>query len=392
MIIDRKTCFRIGASAFVLYLAVIYWPEMAKFIGLIISAAMPLIIGCAVAYIVNILMSFYERHYFPKTTNKTIINMKRPVCMTGAFVSLIAVVFLIVRLIVPELTNCVMLLLDKAPSVFEKAVAIVEEWEILPEDIIEPLKTIDWKSRIGEILSMVTSGITSVMDVVVSAVSSIVSVIVTGLLSLIFSIYILSGKETLYRQFTGLINRYLPEKMGEKIKYVLSVLDYSFHKYFVGQCTEAVILGTLCSLGMWILGLPYASMIGALIAFTALIPVAGAYIGGGLGAFMIMTVSPIKAVIFIIYLVILQQIEGNLIYPKVVGSSLGLPAIWVLAAVTIGGGIMGIMGMVLGVPIASAAYRIIRDDINRSRVAEKGSEIVGKEEHPKEDLTENTDI
>ncbi len=363
---DRKTCFRITFSVFLLYLAVTYWKNAAKFIGLVFSAAMPLIIGCAVAYVVNILMSFYERHYFPGSGNKTLISIKRPVCMTGAFVSLAAVVFVVFRLIVPELTDCVMLLVDKAPSAFEAAVTEVEKWGILPEDIIEPLKSIDWKSRIGEIISMVTSGITSVMDVVVSAVSGIVSVIVTAFLSLIFAIYILSGKETLSAQFEKIMQRYLSEKTVGNVKYVLSVLDNSFHKYFVGQCTEAVILGSLCTVGMWILGLPYASMIGALIAFTALIPVAGAYIGGGLGAFMIMTVSPVKAVIFVVYLVILQQVEGNLIYPKVVGSSLGLPAIWVLAAVTIGGGIMGISGMLLGVPLASACYRFIKDDVNKT--------------------------
>lgn len=150
------------------------------------------------------------------------------------------------------------------------------------------------------------------------------------------------------------------------MKYVLSVLNDSFHKYIVGQCTEAVILGVLCTIGMLILGLPYATMIGALIALTALIPVAGAYIGAGVGAFMVLTVSPIQAVIFLVYIVILQQLEGNLIYPRVVGSSMGLPAIWVLVAVTIGGGVMGIPGMLLGVPLAATFYRLIRDDVKKS--------------------------
>ena len=141
------------------------------------------------------------------------------------------------------------------------------------------------------------------------------------------------------------------------------MLNNSFHNYIVGQCTEAVILGILCTIGMLILRLPYASMIGALIAFTALIPVAGAYIGAGVGAFMILTVSPVKALVFLIFLVVLQQLEGNIIYPKVVGSSIGLPGIWVLAAVTVGGGILGIGGMLLGVPVTAALYQIIKDDI-----------------------------
>ncbi len=286
--------------------------------------------------------------------------------MAGAYVSLIAVVVLIVRLIVPELYNCAKLLLSEAPGVLEKIVALLDEWDMVPEDILTPLKNIDWKSKVGEIISVVTSGITSVMDVVVSAVSSIVSFIITALLSTIFSIYLLSDKEELGRQFNKLLRRYLKKEWCDRFSYVMGVIDNSFHKYFVGQCTEALILGSLCALGMLILGLPYASMIGALIAFTALIPVAGGYIGAGVGAFMILTVSPFEALVFLVYIVVLQQIEGNLIYPKVVGSSLGLPAIWVLAAVTVGGGIMGIMGMVLGVPLAAAAYKLLKDDVNKN--------------------------
>ena len=146
---------------------------------------------------------------------------------------------------------------------------------------------------------------------------------------------------------------------------MIHILDDCFHRYIVGQCTEAVILGALGSAGMVILRLPYALMVGALVAFTALIPVAGAYIGAAVGAIMILTVDPVKALIFLVFLVILQQLEGNLIYPKVVGSSMGLPGIWVLAAVTVGGGLAGILGMLLGVPLAAVVYRIIRDDVRK---------------------------
>ena len=144
------------------------------------------------------------------------------------------------------------------------------------------------------------------------------------------------------------------------------MLDDSFHKFIVGQCTEALILGGLCALGMFLLRLPYAAMIGAVISFTALIPVVGAFIGGGIGVFLILTESPTKALIFLIFLVILQQIEGNVIYPKVVGSSMGLPAIWVLAAVTIGAGVGGIFGMLIGVPLAGAIYRLLKEYLNKS--------------------------
>ena len=166
------------------------------------------------------------------------------------------------------------------------------------------------------------------------------------------------------------MNTYLGKKFPGKITNVIDVIHNSFRNYIVGQCMEAVILGVLCILGMSILKLPYASMIGTLVGFTALIPVAGAYIGAVVGAFMIFTVSPIQAVIFVVFLVILQQLEGNLIYPKVVGSSIGLPGIWVLAAVTIGGGIMGVGGMLLGVPLTAAAYQLIKNDVKKRNARE----------------------
>lgn len=210
----------------------------------------------------------------------------------------------------------------------------------------------------------------------ISAASSFFSSVVAMLVGVIFSIYLLLGKDRLAGQGRRLMSRYLRPSWNRKALYVLGVLNDSFRSYIVGQCLEAVILGTLCTLGMTALRLPYGTMVGTLIAFTALIPVAGAYIGGAVGALMIFSVSPSKALIFIVFLVILQQVEGNLIYPRVVGSSLGLPAIWVLAAVTIGGGILGVAGMLLGVPIAAAVYRLLKDDLNRPQ----SFELTEKEE------------
>ena len=203
------------------------------------------------------------------------------------------------------------------------------------------------------------------MDTTINIVSSVASGTVTIVLAVIFSIYLLLGKEKLRNQADRILNKCINKDIYAKIKYLLCVLDDCFHKYIVGQCTEAVILGILCTVGMLVLGIPYATMTGTVIAFTALIPVAGAYIGASVGAFMILTVSPMKAVVFLIFLVILQQVEGNVIYPRVVGSSMGLPAIWVLTAVTIGGGMMGIMGMFVGVPVAAAIYRLLREYVNQ---------------------------
>jgi predicted PurR-regulated permease PerM len=270
---------------------------------------------------------------------------------------------MVILLVIPELTSCVKFLLSEIPPVIEQL--LKSQWvaDILPADLLSQLSAIDWQSYASKLLQIVTSGLGSAMGVVVTAVSSVFSAIVTAFISIIFSVYLLSGKETLLSQSKRLLRNYLPAKWESRILHWLSVLNDCFRRYIVGQCTEAVILGVLCIIGMLIFQFPYAVMIGTLIGFTALVPVAGAYIGAGVGAIMILTESPVKALLFLVFILVLQQLEGNLIYPKVVGKSIGLPAIWVLAAVTIGGALMGILGMLIGVPIAAAIYRLVREDL-----------------------------
>ena len=202
------------------------------------------------------------------------------------------------------------------------------------------------------------------MGMAVNVVGTVFSSIVTTVLSIIFAVYLLVDKEKIGRQFDKVMRRYMSTNFYERTKYVISVLDDSFSSFISGQCLDAMLVGIMCTIGMLILRLPYATMIGAIVAFTALIPVAGSYIGAGLGAFMILTVSPIKALIFLIFIIVLQQTDGNIVYPKIVGSSIGLPGIWVLAAVTVGGGLMGILGMLIAVPIAATLYKILRADVN----------------------------
>ena len=365
MKVQGKTCLKVGVSIFLLYLAIHYWPALAGFAASLLGAATPLVIGAMLAYMVNILMSFYERHYFPKSRKSAAGKSRRPVCMLAAFVTMIAIIALIIGLVVPELVACVQLIFAELPSALGWVAVHLEKLSFLPESVTEFLNSINWESGIQQLVELVTSGIGNVMGTVINLVSSVFSGAVTAFLSLIFAVYLLAGRDRISRQFGRLMDRYLPGSLHRKISYTLNVLNDCFHRYIVGQCTEAVILGLLCTLGMLLLRLPYATMIGALVAFTALIPVAGAYIGAGVGAFMILTVSPIKALVFLVFLVILQQLEGNLIYPRVVGSSMGLPGVWVLAAVTVGGGLMGISGMLLGVPLTAAIYRMLREDVNR---------------------------
>lgn len=375
MKLEWKTCWKVGISIFLLYLCIHYWTGFTGFLGTLVGAAEPLLIGCVIAYIVNILMSFYERHYFPKSQKKFWTNTRRPVCMLAAFVSVVLVVFLLLNIVVPELVAAVELLLSQVPGVIKNLLGWLESKNIVPEDLLAPLANIDWRSKLEQIFSVLTTGVGNILGTAVNVVSSAFSGIVTALFAVIFSIYLLSGKEKLGSQFDCIMKRFMKEKLYTDTRHVLTVLNDSFHKYLVGQFTEALILGGLCTVGMWIFQFPYATMTGAVIAFTALIPVAGGYIGAAIGAFMIMTVSPIKAILFLIYIVVLQQLEGNIIYPRVVGSSMGLPGIWVLAAVTVGGGVMGIVGMLIGVPLAATAYRLLQQSVR------KRNAIVGGEEY-----------
>ncbi len=367
MKIETKRLLKIAFILFGLYLCVYYWEFLSGLLSTIFSAGVPLAAGCVIAYLVNILMGFYERHYFPASGKKIVLVTRRPLCMIGAMVTMVAIVSLIVWLILPELISCIQLILSILPPAIEKGLAFLESRHILSEDIVDWLSSIDWKSRIGEIAKILTSGVGSVMGTVIKTVSSLFSILVTALISIIFSVYLLVSKDRLRGQAKRVMRRYLPQKVYEKAMYVLVLMNDCFHRYIVGQCTEAVILGILCTVGMMIFRFPYATMIGALIAFTALIPIAGAYIGAGVGAFMILTVSPFKALMFLIFIIVLQQLEGNIVYPRVVGSSIGLPGIWVLAAVTIGGGVFGIPGMLLGVPLTAALYRLLRDDLNKPK-------------------------
>ncbi len=362
--VETATCVKIAIAIFAIYIATRYWPSVAKFITGLFEAAEPLIIGAIVAFLVNILMRNLERIIFPRAKKKALIAARRIISMILAFVLLIGIVALIVWLITPQLISCIEIIIAEVPPLFNNIIKWLQQTDILPDDIMAELASIDWKSNLTKIFDLLTSGIGSVFDIVISTVTSVFSGVVTAIVSIIFSIYILSGKERIASQIIRFEKCYLKFSKRKKFNHVVETIKVSFEDFIVGQCKEAVILGVLCALGMWIFGFPYATMIGALIGFTALIPVAGAYIGGAVGGIMIMTESPFKAFLFIIFLVVLQQLEGNLIYPKVVGESIGLPGLYVLAAVTIGGGVMGIPGMLIGVPLVAAAYKLIGEDIH----------------------------
>lgn len=431
-----KSCLRIGVTVMVLFLLTHYWTACMNVAGVALGAAMPLFLGCVIAYIVNIPMTFIEkglrkfgregqdeqkkqetlesrdgqkkqeiqecrdsqekqddqkdqnRQEKPddpsarkdgkqkrsgKNGMPVLQRWRRPVSLVLALISIVLVIYLIIRMIVPELLSCMQLLFRELPGVLQDVMQWLEDnlqissWLEGENGLLAlDLENMgDWQEWVAKLSSFLWSGLGGAMITAAGIVSSVFSTTVTVVVGFIFALYLLAGKEKIGGQMTALLRKYLPVKLVDKIFYVLHIFDGSFHSFIVGQCTEAVVLGLLCIIGMLLLQLPYAAMIGCLVGFTALIPVAGAYIGAVVGAVMIFTVSPVKAVIFIVFLVVLQQLEGNLIYPKVVGSSIGLPGIWVLAAVTVGGGVMGVGGMLLGVPTAAALYRLLQNDVRR---------------------------
>ena len=375
---ERKKYFTIGIFVFLLYLCIRYWDPAISIVLRCIGAAMPLVVGCALAYVLNILMTAYERFYFPKSSSPGILKSRRPLCLLAAFLTLLVIIAVVVGLIVPQLVECVILLAEKIPPAINSTISWMEERHMLTSELLAQLRSIDWSSVLNNFSGWLSSGLGSMFDIVVTTVSTVISSLITVVVAVVFSIYLLASKETLARQSDRLMRRYLKPRLIDKLEYVLKIMNDCFRKYIVGQCTEAVILGVLCLVGMLILQLPYAAMISALVAFAALIPFAGAYIAAITGAFMILTVSPVKAIIFLIFIIVLQQLEGNLIYPRVVGSSLELPPMWVLAAITIGGGVMGIVGMLLGVPVTATIYRLIRADLQKADAEKRTKEDPSK--------------
>ena len=366
-IAETKRYIKIGLIAVVLVLFVKYFSQISSTASLFLNAASPLLVGCIMAYILNILLTRIEKWYFPFSNSKLVCKTRRPVCLVLSFVLLALIIYLVLQLIVPELLSSFALIGKEIPPLMEKFRAwLLDQSVSLPalQQIINTLD-IDWQNLLQRLVSLVTTGAEGVITSVVSVISATFSVLTRLVIGLIFALYLLVSKERLQSLGNRILRAYIKPHTRETISYVLDTANKSFSSFIVGQCTEAVILGTLCTVGMLIFRFPYAAMTGTVVGVTALIPIVGAYIGAVVGGFMIFTQDPIQALLFLVFLVVLQQLEGNLIYPRVVGTSIGLPGIWVLAAVTIGGGAAGISGMLLGVPLAATLYRLLNDSVDR---------------------------
>lgn len=367
----------ISASIFIFW-GLNHLELIGDILGGFVSVISPFIVGLCLAFIFNVILrpleNLWNRLFKKKLKKKWVGKLRRPVCMILSILIVFGVIFILLFMISPQITRTFSTIIDSMPQYFEK----IEGWWLQIRTLLEqysivlPEMDLDIKAIAEKVTDFVaTSG---VIDKTVGITGSIFSGVFDVVLGLVFSVYVLASKEQLGVACKKVLCAFVSKERVNKIVDLAALSNRTFTSFVTGQLTEAGIIGVLCFIGMLIFQMPYALAISALIAFTALIPVFGAFIGTAIGAFLILMVDPFKALGFIIFIIVLQQIEGNLIYPKVVGKSVGLPGILVLAAVTVGGGLFGVVGMLIGVPVVSILYTVIRELVNK-RLADKKIKI-----------------
>lgn len=381
MFFDNKEYRRLLAkwviSVFVicilLYLAVRNFSSIGEGLSWLVALVRPILTGGLFALVLNVPLNFIENKILNRTGLK---KAKRPLSITLSILLIVGIFLGIVFLVIPELIKALTILGEMAFAQIDRLSKVDLEATFLGGTTIEDFleNNVNWAELKTSLQLWIQRAGKTLLNTTVSAAGSVIGVMLSFIMSLVFAIYMLSQKENLSCQFTHLFRVWLPDRVSSRLIHIFSVCNECFANYVAGQTLEAFILGGLCTAGMLLLRLPYAPMVGVLVGATALLPVVGAYIGGIVGFLMILTESPTKALVFVIYLAILQQVEGNLIYPRVVGSKLNLPAIFVLAAITVGGNLFGMLGMLLGVPVFSAAYTLFKE-ATQARAERKKKEI-----------------
>lgn len=331
----------------------------------------PFLLGGVMAFILNVPMRRIEK-MLPMKENS---RLRRPIGLVFTLLFVVGLLLLVIFVVMPQLFETFMSLQNSIPVFLAGVKKGAEDLFAQNPEILDYINgiQIDWKSFSEDVIGFLSSGASTVLNSTITAAVSIVSGVTTFGIALVFAIYILLQKETLSAQMKKLMRAFLPDRVTEHVLPVAGLAYNTFSHFLTGQCLEAVILGTMFFLTLSVLRLPYALLIGVLIAFTALIPIFGAFIGCVIGAFLMLMVKPLDALLFVAVFFILQQIEGNLIYPHVVGNSVGLPSIWVLVAVTIGGSAMGIVGMLIFIPLCSVLYSLLRGTVY-ARLEKKNQE------------------
>ena len=353
----------------------------------------PFVLGGAIAFLTNVPMSFLEKKIFEnvKKKNKIVRKLKRPISLILTIVLVVGVIALVMFGVIPQLTRTMGTLVTSINDFIPQMQSWIGEFFHNNQEIMNLVDQIEFDpdQAIKWGISLLGNGAGNMMNTTMSAVGSIVSGVATFFIAFSFACYILFQKENLHIQIRKVFFAFLPRQKADTFLKVCSLTYRTFANFLAGQCLEPVILGSMFVVTLSILRMPYALLIGILIAFTALIPIFGAFIGCAVGSFLIFMVNPQQAILFVIVFLVLQQIEGNLIYPHVVGESVGLPSIWVLAAVTIGGNLMGIVGMLVFIPLLSVLYTIFREFVYL-RLKKQNIKQVTKTEI--EEYTEEEDI
>lgn len=373
MKLDKENVKKIrGLILFTILVLVALWNyKMALgIISFLWQVILPFVLGGAIAFLINIPMNFFERNLFGKAKEKEkkwALKLARPVSLIVTLLVIFGVIAVVMLVVIPELGRTI---LDLGKTL-QTIIPQIQDWVVTQlrdhQEIVDRISKIEfnWEGILHGAMSFLTKGTGSVIATTFEAAKSIISGMATFLISFVFACYILVQKEKLGEQVQKFMCAFLPEDWRNILFALARVTNRSFVNFFTGQCVEAVILGLMFLVTMLIFQLPYAWLISVLIAFTALIPIFGAFIGCAVGALLIFLVDPVKAVVFIVIFLVLQQLEGNLIYPHVVGNSVGLPSIWVLVAVTLGGNLLGIVGMLIFIPLTSVVYTLLRGIVNR---------------------------
>ena len=350
-------------------LALIYSKEVFGAIGVFIGFMKPFIYGGVMAFILNIPLRVIENKIFKKWTGKVADKLKRPLGIVLSILFIVLILNVVIMTVAPQLGKTLVELGNRIPVFAEKVVdkmeTISEDYPQLEKYVAELENTeIDWQSMLDSMIQFLKNGMTNVLSSTMTVSGSIIGGVMNLFIGFIFAIYILGQKEVLCNQGKRILSAFCSERTERFILKVCSLANRNFSNFISGQCTEAVILGAMFVVAMTIFRMPYALLVGVLIAFTALIPIVGAFIGCVVGAFLIMVNDPLQALVFVIMFLVIQQIEGNLIYPKVVGNKVGLPSIWVLMAVSVGGSLFGVAGMLFFIPLISTFYMLLRDTVN----------------------------
>ena len=326
----------------------------------------PFVLGAALAFILNVPMRAIEK--LLGGVSKP--GVRRALALLLTFVAIILVLALVVILLIPQIDATAKTFIAELPGFFRRVEVVISEFLAENPQILQWLtentnfENFDWATIVQKAVEIAGNSVSSIVNGAFSAVGSVFSVALNAVIGLVFALYCLGRKEILARQGRRLIYSLLPEKVCDEIVRILRMTNSAFSNFISGQCLEALILGCMFAVSMAIFGMPYIPLVSVLIAVTALVPIVGAFVGCIVGAFFILVDSPMLAVWFVVMFLVLQQIEGNLIYPKVVGTSIGLPGMWVLVAVTVGGDTMGITGMLVMIPLAAVVYSLMREFTN----------------------------